>query len=314
MIKRVVVVSGLSGAGKASILRTLEDIGYNAVDNPPLNLVETLISRADQPIAIGLDTRSRGFNGEEVRDVVHRLKASPGIRVNLVYAWAEDAVLLRRYTETRRRHPMAPQGRVIDGIRAEEFSTAPLREDADLVIDTSELPLGELRRRIELRFGPALAEDGEIPGLTVAVLSFAFPAGLPREADMVFDARFLRNPHYDPNLRPHTGQDPDVAAYVEAAPDFGQFYGTMLSMLTLVLPRFIQEGKKYATIAIGCTGGRHRSVHLAERLGRELKASKVVGMETLQVTVSHRELERLRSATQVVAPISASLEGMSGLR
>ena len=298
MLKRVVVVSGLSGAGKASILRALEDIGYNAVDNPPLTLLETLISRADQPIAIGLDTRSRGFDAELVRRAVARLKATPEIRAELVYAWAEETILLRRYTETRRRHPMAPQGRVIDGIRAEELSTSALRQDADLVIDTSELPLAELRRRIEQRFQPGLAEDGDVPGLTLAILSFAFPAGLPREADMVFDARFLRNPHYDPILRPRTGLDPEVGAYVEEDADFEPFFRGVVSLLTLIIPRFIQEGKKYATIAVGCTGGRHRSVHIAERLGRELKASRTIGMEAFQVTVSHRELERLPAAAR----------------
>lgn len=291
-IKRVVVVTGLSGAGKASVLRALEDLGYNAVDNPPLTLLETLISRADQPIAVGLDTRSRGFDAELVRDAVLRLKATPGVRAELVYAWADETVLLRRYTETRRRHPMAPRGRVLDGVRAEEISTAPLRRIADLVIDTSELPLAELRRRIEHRYRPGLAEDGDVPGLALSLTSFAFPAGLPREADMVFDARFLRNPHYDPILRPRTGLDAEVAAYVEADPDFGRFFERVLSLLLLTIPRFVQEGKKYATIAVGCTGGRHRSVHIVERLGRELKASKVPGMEALQVTVSHRELER----------------------
>ncbi len=309
MIRRVVVVSGLSGAGKASILRALEDIGYNAVDNPPLSLLETLVSRADQPIAIGLDTRSRGFDGMLVRDAVERVKATPGLRAELVYAWAEEDVLLRRYTETRRRHPMAPRGRVIDGIRAEEISTAPLRREADLVIDTSELPLAELRRHIEQRYRPGLAEDGDVPGLTVSLTSFAFPAGLPREADMVFDARFLRNPHYDPILRPRTGQDAEVAAYVEADPDFARFFEAVMSLLLLTIPRFVQEGKKYATIAIGCTGGRHRSVHLAERLGRELKANRILGMETLQVTVSHRELERQLKTFQPAAAAETVLGG-----
>ncbi len=291
-VKRVVVVTGLSGAGKASILRALEDIGYNAVDNPPLTLLETLIARADQPTAIGLDTRSSGFNADLVRAAVLRLKSTPGVRAELVYAWAEETALLRRYTETRRRHPMSPQGRVIDGIKAEQESTAPLRLDADLVIDTSELPLPDLRRRIEQRYRPGLAEDGDVPGLAISLISFAFPAGLPREADMVFDARFLRNPHYNPILQPRTGLDPEVAAYVEADPDFDRFFRSVLSLLTLMIPRFVQEGKKYATIAIGCTGGRHRSVHIAERLGRELQANRNLGMETLQVTVSHRELEK----------------------
>jgi len=313
MVKQVVVVSGLSGAGKASILRVLEDIGYDAVDNPPLNLLETLISRADQPIAIGLDARSRGFDTARVLDAVSRMKATAGVKADLVYAWAEENVLLRRYTETRRRHPMAPQGRVIDGIKAEETLTASLRADADLVVDTSELPLAELRQRIEQRFRPALAASGIVPGLTVSLLSFAFPAGLPREADMVFDARFLRNPHYDPILRPRTGQDPEVGAYVETDPDFDRFFHAVLSMLTLIIPRFIEEGKKYATIAVGCTGGRHRSVHIAERLARELKADGQLGMEALQVTVSHRELDRQRAAAQGSPLAMGGGKGLSGL-
>ncbi len=300
MLNPLVVVSGLSGAGKASILRALEDIGYNAIDNPPITLLETLVSRAEQPTAIGLDCRSRGFDAEAVRNVVARLKAASDTRIELVYAWAEEAVLLRRFTETRRRHPMAPTGRIIDGINAEEISTAPLRLDADLVIDTSELPLAELRRRIEQRFRPGLADGRQILGLTLAIMSFAFPAGLPREADMVFDARFLRNPHYDPILRPRTGLDSAVGAYVEADPDFARFFLGIKSLLTLVVPRFVQEGKKYATIAVGCTGGRHRSVHIAERLARELTVNRIVGMEAVQVTVSHRELERL-------APVGARL-------
>ena len=303
----MVVVTGLSGAGKASVLRALEDIGYNAVDNPPLTLLETLITHADQPIAIGLDTRSDGFDAELVRRAVARLKATPGVRAELVYAWAEESVLLRRYTETRRRHPMAPRGRVIDGIHAEEALTRPLRDEADLVIDTSELPLADLRRRIEHRFRPGMAEHGEIPGLTISFVSFAFPAGLPRDADMVFDARFLRNPHYNPILRPGTGLDPDVAAYVEADPDFDRFFQSLLALLTLVVPRFVQEGKKYATIAIGCTGGRHRSVHLAERLARELKASPTLGMDALQVTVTHRELERTASPANSPATTAGHL-------
>ena len=136
-----------------------------------------------------------------------------------------------------------------------------------------------------------------MPGLTVSFLSFAFPAGLPREADMVFDARFLRNPHYDPILRPRTGLDAEVAAYVEADPDFDEFFRSLLALLQLVVPRFVQEGKKYATIAIGCTGGRHRSVHIAERLARELKAGSSLGMDVLQVNVIHRELERHAGAS-----------------
>ncbi|MGI4953344.1 MAG: RNase adapter RapZ [Janthinobacterium lividum] len=280
----VVVVTGLSGAGKASTLRAMEDIGYEAVDNPPLTLVDELVARASQPLAIGLDARSRGFDAPEVIAMIDRLRALPGIAARLVFIWAETPVLLRRFTETRRRHPLAPQGRVVDGIEHETSLTLPLRSHADLVLDTSELPLAELRRVVTQQFG--LQDGTGQTGMTVTIVSFAFPAGLPREADMVFDARFLRNPHYDPILRPRTGQDPDVAAYVEADPDFAEFYASITSLLRLVLPRFVQEGKKYATIAVGCTGGRHRSVRIAERLGAEL------GSDTWRTTVVHRELTK----------------------
>ena len=292
MAQRVVLVSGLSGAGKASILRALEDLGYEAVDNPPLILVEALVSRSDQPLAIGLDARSRGFDAGLVIATLAHLRENPALRPELVYAWADEAVLLRRFTETRRRHPLAPQGRVRDGIADEVALTRRLRDEADLVVDTSELPLAELRRRIEQRFRPAPGDGERQRGLTVSLVSFAFPAGLPREADMVFDARFLRNPHYDPILRPGTGRDAAVAAYIEADPDFQRFFRAIVGMLDLVLPRFVQEGKKYATIAIGCTGGRHRSVRLVERLASYLGEPGDPGREDWQVTVTHRELAR----------------------
>ena len=285
----VVLVSGLSGAGKASILRALEDLGYEAVDNPPLTLVDTLVARGDRPLAIGLDARTRGFDADGVLATLAQLRQEAGRRVELVYAWADTPALLRRYTESRRRHPLSPQGRVVDGIEHEAVLTSPLRHAADLVVDTSGLPLPELRRVIERRFTPGT--DGPGP-LAVTLMSFAFPEGLPREADMVFDARFLRNPHYDPILRSGTGKDPAVASYVEADPDFQVFYGMIESMLQLVLPRFVQEGKKYATIAVGCTGGRHRSVRLVERLAPALRdaAEAVGGLRQWQVNVLHREL------------------------
>ena len=284
--QRIVLVSGLSGAGKASILRTLEDMGYEAVDNPPLTLTEELVHRADRRLAIGLDARTRGFDVDAVLATLERLRLNPALRPELVFAWADEAALLRRFTETRRRHPLAPSGRVSEGIAKEVALTAPLREAADLVLDTSDLPLPALRRLVEQRFG---TESAGIGGLTVSIMSFAFPAGLPREADMVFDARFLRNPHYDPILRHRTGLDAAVAAYVEADPDFPAFFGQVLALLQLLLPRFVQEGKKYLTIAVGCTGGRHRSVRIAEMLAEHLNRE---GLDSpgWSVSVTHREL------------------------
>lgn len=299
----VVFVSGLSGAGKASILRALEDLGYEAIDNPPAALIEAMVTSAPDPgrrIAIGVDVRSHGFNVDALLDVLARLRANPALRTALVFAWATEPVLLRRFTETRRRHPLSPQGRVSDGIAAEQDLTGPMRDIADLVIDTTDTSLASLRQQVGRAFGPG-GDDPASQGLALSLVSFAYPAGLPREADMVFDARFLRNPYYMLDLRPRTGQDPEVAAYVAADPDFTAFFTRMADLLTLVLPRFVQEGKKYATIAIGCTGGRHRSVMLVEKLAAHLARSD------WRVTITHRELalQAARAAalpTQTPAP------------
>jgi RNase adapter protein RapZ len=281
---RLVLITGLSGSGKLSVLHALEDLGFETVDNPPLGMVEALARETRSPLAIGVHARSQEFDAGDVLDMMGRLREA-GLRPELVYAWADEEVLLRRYTETRRRHPLSPHGRVSDGIHIEERLTAELREAADLMLDTSALPLASLRGLVERHFGAGSAVEGQ-GGLNVSLISFAFPAGLPREADLVFDARFLRNPHYDPILRPRTGLDPEVGAYVEADPDFAAFFATITNLLTLLLPRFVQEGKKYSTIAIGCTGGRHRSVHLVERLAAHLTGTG------WRANVTHRELAR----------------------
>jgi UPF0042 nucleotide-binding protein len=285
----VVLVSGLSGAGKSSILRALEDLGFEAIDNPPLPLIEQLVSRAESAgprrIAVGVDARSRGFDAGDVLATLARLRANPTLRPELLFAWADETALLRRYTETRRRHPLAPASRVAEGIAAERALTAPLHTAADLVIDTTDLPPPALRQLIERRYGPQAAA-GARAGLALTLVSFSFVAGLPREADMVFDARFLRNPHYIAGLKPLTGRDPQVGRYVEGDPDYPGFFSRLTDLLALVLPRFVQEGKKYATIAVGCTGGRHRSVHIVESLASKLTEAG------WRVTITHRELAR----------------------
>jgi len=292
----IALVTGLSGGGKASILRALEDIGYEAVDNPPLTMIEEMVARSERKLAIGVDARTRGFDAGLVLEALQRLRNNPALRPELVFAWADEATLLRRYTETRRRHPLAPQGRVTDGIAAEEALTARLRECADLIIDTSELPLPALRQQIERHFSRA---GGAAPRrLMVSLVSFAYSHGLPRDADLVFDARFLRNPHYDPILQPRTGLDSAVGAYIAADPDYQRFFAHLAELVELLLPRFVQEGKKYTTITIGCTGGRHRSVYLVEQLAAFLTsriAANLAGGEhdvDWQLNVTHRELAR----------------------
>ena len=290
----VVIVTGLSGGGKASILRALEDVGYEAVDNPPLTMLEEMVARSDHRLAVGIDARTRGFDAGDVLESIARLGSNSERRIQLVYAWADDNTLQRRFTETRRRHPLAPQGVVAEGIAAELAMIEPLRARADLVVDTSGLPIASLRRLIERHFGAGI----DPAQLAVSLISFAYPKGLPREADLVFDARFLRNPHYDPILRSKTGLDADVGAYVEADADFAKFFACITELVELVLPRFVQEGKKYATITIGCTGGRHRSVHLIEKLANHLTwraascSADPAKPPGWRVFITHRELAR----------------------
>jgi len=307
-IREVVLVTGLSGAGKASILRALEDLGFETVDNPPLGVLEAVVEDGGPRIAAGVDSRTRDFHPGTALKLLDRLRQRPEFALSLVFATAEEDVLLRRYTETRRRHPLAPGGpmghSVADGIAREAALLAPLRAAADLVVDTSDLPLPELRRMIERRF----YRNGGTP-LGISVLSFAFPKGLPREADLVFDLRFLRNPHYDPALRPLTGRDPAVARFIEADPDYGPFWQRMTDLLDPLLPRYVAEGKKYLTVALGCTGGRHRSVLVAERLKTHLEA------QGWRVALTHRELaaERGGQGPAVPAPRGAQPPGQEAL-
>ena len=295
--RRVAVVTGLSGAGKRSILHALEDLGYAAVDNPPLSLIGELVRGERRNLAIGVDARSGGFEAAALITRLAELRADPALRTDLVFATASEEALQRRYTETRRRHPLAPSSRVADGVALEAALLGGLREAADLLVDTSDLPPAVLRRLIESRFGT----DGDSVGLTVSLVSFAYPKGLPREADLVFDARFLRNPHYVPALRPLTGLDPAVAAYVEADPDYAAFFDRVLGLLLWLLPRFVQEGKRYVTVAIGCTGGRHRSVHVVEMLTTRL------ALAGWRASTTHREVagENVGSAT-ISDPLSIS--------
>ncbi len=241
--RRVVLVTGLSGGGKASVLRELEDLGYETVDNPPLSMLDEMVSRSDRNLAIGVDARTRGFDPTLVLNALERLSGNPTLWPELVYTWADETTLLRRYTETRRRHPMAPQGRLADGIAREIVLTEPLRSGADLVIDTSDLPVGSLRLLIDRNFGAR--SNAVETRLVVSLISFAYRQGLPREADLVFDSRFLRNPHYDPILRNRTGLDPEVGAYIASDPDFATFFVRMAELIDMLLPRFVQEGKKY---------------------------------------------------------------------
>ncbi|OJX79561.1 RNase adapter RapZ [Magnetospirillum sp. 64-120] len=277
---RAVIVTGLSGAGKTSALKVLEDLGYEAVDNLPVMLLSNLmIGGGERPLAVGIDIRTRDFGVEPVLAEIDRIMAETGRAVRLLFLDCDDEVLRRRFTETRRRHPLAADRPLIDGIRHERELVSPLKRRADVVFDTSNLAPGEFKRVLSSHFGL----DGD-RGLMVFVTSFAYREGLPREADLVFDARFLANPHYVPELKPLTGRDQGVADYVSADPAFADFFDSLTRLLAPLLPRFAAEGKSYLTIAIGCTGGRHRSVYTAERLAQWLKD------QGARVELRHREL------------------------
>ena len=288
--RRVVIVSGLSGAGKSTALRALEDAGYEAVDNLPLSFLGALVQAGGEgtrPLAIGIDARTRDFAPQPVLDALAGLRASPGVDARLLYLDADDEVLRRRFTETRRRHPLALDRPVLDGIQAERSLLWALREGADIALDTSNATGAEMRRMVQER----LADDLR-PGLVVAVVSFAYRWGLPREADLVFDVRFLANPHYEPALEPLTGRDPAVGAFIERDPGFEAFFAGLVAMLAALLPRYEREGKSYLTIGCGCTGGKHRSVHVAERLARWLR------QRGRQVNLVHRDIERRGDAAR----------------
>ena len=258
-----VIVTGLSGAGMSSVLKTLEDMGYEVFDNFPLTLVDALLAEShpeDIPMAIGIDTRSRGFDPPKLLELVERAGAE------LVFLYCDETVLQKRFTETRRRHPVAKDRPVSAGIKREQEWMHPLRVEADLVVDTTDLTIHDLRRLLETQFD--IAKGGR---LTVTLVSFGFRLGVPRDADIVMDVRFLANPHWDKALRPQTGLDAAVGAYVAADPDFAPFLKQFQAMLAPLLPRYTREGKSYLTIAIGCTGGRHRSVYTIEKLADWLK-------------------------------------------
>lgn len=290
----VVLVTGMSGAGRSRALKAFEDLGFEAVDNLPIALFRMLVrgrSPTDRRVAIGIDTRTRDFTAQGLLDTASSIRTDRHAPF-LLFLDCDDDVLIKRYTETRRRHPMAADRPVSDGIQIERTLLAPLRDTADLVVDTSALAPGDLQRLLQNAFAGPQTE----PHLTVTVASFSFRRGLPREADLVFDVRFLNNPFYVDALRPLNGKNPEVAAYVERDPDFAGFFDGLTHLIAPLLPRYVAEGKSYLTIAIGCTGGQHRSVFVAERLAGWLAE---LG---LKVGVVHRDVDRHDIASEVTQP------------
>ena len=277
----------MSGAGRSSGLRILEDLGYEAIDNLPISLLGRLLHPSgddnddkERPLAIDVDIRTRGFRDGAFRDLLSPLRQRDDVDVRVAFFDCDDQVLRRRFTETRRRHPLAEDRPLMDGIRHERELLSQLRDGADLLVDTSNLSLPALRDLLTGNFRLAAGSE-----LTLSVTSFAYRRGLPREADLVFDVRFLANPHYEDALRTLSGRDAEVAAYIERDPAFQPFIEQISELVRSLLPHYEREGKTYLTIAIGCTGGRHRSVYVAEQI-----AALIAG-EGRAVTLRHRELD-----------------------
>lgn len=285
-----VVVTGLSGAGKSQALRALEDLGYYCVDNLPVRLLPDLFSLHRHPengtpkVAAVVDVRERQFLTTFPGIWTH-LRALARTKPALIFLEAGDPALLRRFSETRRPHPMAPEAPVGEAIRQERRALAPIRRLADEVVDTSDLTVHELR---QLFLGLSQDRRG-VARLVVTVESFGFKHGVPPEADLMFDVRFLPNPHFVPELRPLTGCDAPVAAYLRRQPATSVFVRRVSALLRWLIPRYVAEGKSYLTVAVGCTGGQHRSVYVAEALGEAL-----TGLRRVTLRTRHRDIRATR--------------------
>lgn len=277
-----ILVTGPSGAGRATAVRALEDLGFEVIDNLPLSLLPRLVEGAiTHPLALGLDVRNRDFSTDALSAAIERMTERFGDRVQVLYLDADDDVLIRRYSETRRRHPLSPDGTPLDGIARDKELLIPIRAKADILIDTSTLSPHDLRAEIERLFG---AGEGKM--LALSVHSFSYKRGLPRGLDMVFDCRFLRNPHWDAALRAKDGRDLDVRAYIEQDPRFEPFARQIAELSDLVLPAHKEEGRAHLAIGFGCTGGKHRSVAMVEYLADHL------AQKGWRVSKRHREMER----------------------
>jgi UPF0042 nucleotide-binding protein len=285
--RRIVLVTGPSGAGRSTAVRALEDLGFEVIDNLPLSLLPRLAKGPplEKPLALGLDVRNRDFKAEKLARTPERLAEMFGEPAEILFLDASDVVLLRRFSETRRPHPLSPDGAPATGIAIERALLAPIRARADVLIDTSDLSPHDLRAAVERWFAP----PGGRP-LSVSIESFSYKRGLPAGLDIAMDCRFLRNPHWDETLRPRDGRDPEVAAYVEADPRFEPFLARLRDLVLLLLPAYREEGKSHLAIGLGCTGGQHRSVMLVERL------SQALAEEGWRVSKRHRELERRADA------------------
>ncbi len=293
----ILLVTGMSGAGKSTALKLLEDLGWETVDNLPLALMRSLLAappaltsdRVMRPLAVGVDSRTRGFSADGVVRAIKRLREKGGHDVTTLFLDCTGEELERRFTETRRRHPLAEDRPVADGVARERELLDPLRRWAEHLVDTSSLSSQDLKAELRQRF----AGSGGT-GLSINLLSFGFARGMPRNADLVFDVRYLRNPYWDEALRGGTGLDADVVEHIRADPAYADSLAQIEQLLLTLIPRYAAADRAYLTIAFGCTGGRHRSVHVAEHMCERLRAAGYVP------NITHRNL---------TSPHQESLEG-----
>jgi UPF0042 nucleotide-binding protein len=274
---KILFVTGLSGAGISTCLKALEDCGYEVFDNFPLKHIETITKEdgyQNKPMAFGLDTRTRAFSPERIIVLARELNAK------ILFLNATNADLQKRFSETRRVHPMATDRTVTDGIVMEREILAPFSAQADQIIDTTDMSVHDLKRMIEADY----RFDTKAERLSVTIMSFGFKRGVPREVDMVIDVRFLKNPHWEQSLKPLTGQNKDVQAYIDSDKNFDVFFQKISDDILWLLPRYAFEGKSYFTIAFGCTGGKHRSVYTAEKIAKLVKDT---GYPTI---IRHRDM------------------------
>lgn len=278
---KVVLVTGPSGAGRTTAINVLEDLGYEAIDNLPFSLLPGVVDSApgDRPLALGLDSRNRDFSPTALLDAISLIAQRQDVELSVLYMDARAEVLLRRFSETRRRHPMAPAESPEIGVRRELTLMAEIRERADILLDTSDMNVHQAREEIENIFAP----EGRT--LAVSIQSFSYKRGVPYAADLVFDCRFLNNPYWVPELRGLDGRDTPVQNHVKGDSRFDAFFDKVLDMTRFLLPAYQEEGKSHLSIAFGCTGGQHRSVTLAETL------AKALAEDAPQVSIRHRELQ-----------------------
>ena len=284
---RLVLVTGPSGAGRTTAIRALEDVGFEVIDNLPLSLIPRLLADThDLPLALGIDVRNRDFSTHAVLDLIDGVEESRMDRAEVLYLDCRPDVLANRYSETRRRHPLAPNETPGAGIVREIDLLAPIKVRADALLDTSEMSPHDLKAEVQALFAGGKAE------LSISVQSFSYKRGLPRGLDLAFDVRFLRNPHWDDRLRGLTGLSGAVQDYVRADDRYPVFFDKTLDLITFLLPAYAEEGKSHLAIGFGCTGGRHRSVTLAESV------AKALADKGMQVSIRHRELERQGAGTK----------------